>query len=190
MDYKKGKICEKSVIDMLNHAKNFEFKDYRDDVILPFEKFEPSRHKYSWFDFYNDYVVCELKSQKDDVRTHHDAILPVSKTLHENSLFFFLFNNQQIDLNKNLYFMLYDDKLFNNFRQQEIERKDRVFAKSVLCYMIPKFTDYDKLSFQDYFIKYESTEEYEIYIDNKKDNQILIQTIINYDNKKFVEQGF
>jgi len=190
MDYKNGKICEKSVIDMLNHAKNFEFKDYRDDVILPFEKFEPSLHKYSCFDFYNDYVVCELKTQKDDVRTYRDAILPVSKTLHDNSLFFFLFNNQQIDLNKNLYFMLYDNDVFDKFRQQYITRKDRVLSKPVLSYMIPKFTDNSKTIFHDYFIKYEPTEEYDIFINNSTHNQTQIQSIIDDDYTEFMLQGF
>jgi hypothetical protein len=86
--------------------------------------------------------------------------------------------------------MLFEKELFDKFRQQYITRKDRVLSKPVLSYMIPKFTNSTKLYFQDYFIKYDSTEEYEIYIDNSSHNQSQIQSIIDDDYNEFMLQGF
>jgi hypothetical protein len=86
--------------------------------------------------------------------------------------------------------MLFEKELFDKFRQQYITRKDRVLSKPVLSYMIPKFTDNSKTIFHDYFIKYESTEDYEIFIDNSTHNQSRIQSIIDDDYDEFILRGF
>ena len=59
--YTTAKLLEYHVLEYLNRVQPFRFYNTITNEILPISPYKPSVYKYTTFDFYNDYIILDLK---------------------------------------------------------------------------------------------------------------------------------
>lgn len=112
--YATAKTLEKELLFKLNTYQPFTYFDIHNEVELPVCEYFPSMHKYTKFDFYNNYITLELKSRKDQFKINCTNLLDTHKIINNHSIFLFSYSNITTKLN-DLHFIAYEPDLFETF---------------------------------------------------------------------------
>ena len=117
---KSVKKLEYDTLEFLNRIQPFEF--FYNGIRLPISPYKPVLHRYTKFDFYNDYITVELKTRTGTLEDYNgisnDNTLNVHKIIAVHSIFLFSYENKTNMLN-NLSFINYNHSIFDTFKVSE-----------------------------------------------------------------------
>lgn len=110
-------------------SKSSFFKDYQFGISTEFEilpliskyfksNIVRSNEKFNKFDYYDDKCKYELKSRNNNYNTYPTTLIAVDKVINDDIIFLFKFQD-------GLYYIKYDDTLFNNFEKKLFVRNQR-----------------------------------------------------------------
>jgi len=99
-------------------------------------KLHKTKFKLSKFDFYDTQqkFLIELKAYRYSYNKYNTEVIGVVKALNQNSVF--IFQHEEGNNKKGLYYIQYDKPLFDTFNKRAIYTPER--GTSELCYDIPK----------------------------------------------------
>lgn len=114
---KSVKKLEYDTLEFLNRVQPFEY--FNNGIRLPISPYKPALHRYTKFDFYNDYITIELKTRTGTLEDYNgisnDNTLNVHKIISNHSIFMFSYENKTNVLN-NLSFINYNHSIFDAFK--------------------------------------------------------------------------
>ena len=164
--YKTAKTLEKQMLFRLNNEQPFTYFDIQNEVELPICEYFQSKHKYTKFDFYNNYITLELKSRSDPFKIGCTNLLDTHKIINNHSIFLFSYLNASHKLNE-MHFITYEPTLFETFyiRQYKLDT----------LFIIPHENTIRLNSLNSHNIMIRYTEEYQ-----DKLNELIEMDTYNY----------
>lgn len=168
--YAIAKTLEKQMLFKLNTYQPFTYFDIQNEVELPSCAYFQSKHKYTKFDFYNNYITLELKSRTNPFMVGCTNLLDTHKIINNHSIFLFTYLNASHKLNE-MHFIEYKPDLFETFyiRQYGIDNLFVIPSENTIRL--------DSLDSHNIMIRY--TEEY-------KDK---LNELIEMDNYNYTLRG-
>lgn len=130
---------------MASQQNDLKFGLEQEDIILPIlekyfiDKIQHTKDKYCKYDFKGEKFNYELKSRKIKHNQYNTALLGYNKKPNDKKPQYFIFNYTD-----GIYYIKYDEKVFNTFDVKEFQRNRRIDYNDVLkpTYFIP----YEKLT--------------------------------------------
>lgn len=124
----------------MSYQQDYLFGKKEENKILPIitsyfnEEILINNERYSTFDFESDSTIYELKSRHVNHKTYPTTIIAKDKIKEQDKKYIFLFNFKD-----GLYYIEYDNVLFNQFELKPFKRNDRIdkIEKPKEYYFIP-----------------------------------------------------
>jgi hypothetical protein len=171
--YKPAKLLEYNVLEYLNRVQPFRFYNTLTNEILPISPYKPSVYKYTTFDFYNDYIILDLKTLSKSLRddTEQCVYANCSKIKIDHMIFLYSFENYTNEI-VDLHYINYNFDRFDTFWLTTLN--------SSVVHNIPKWINKITYTPCEYFVKLDTTYPHSHQIDicyNEEYQQSLINLI-------------
>ena len=136
-------------------------------------KLHKTKFKLSKFDFYDTQhqFLIELKCYRYSYNKYNTEVIGIGKALNQNSVF--VFQHEEDNNIKDLYYIQYDKPLFDTFNKRAIYTPER--GTSEICFDIPKIYLTKISKYNIYHLHYNL-------LDRESNDNYILNDMLNYNN--------
>lgn len=171
-----SKMLEYLTLEYLNRVQPFRYYNTLTGEIMPISPYRPSLYKYSKFDFYNDYILLDLKTLSTTLYDPSQQYVYANciKLQMDNMIFIYSFENNTQQL-VDLHFVNYTVDRFDTFHITSLNNSE--------VHNIPKWINVATHTPYEYFIRLDTTyvNSHQININYTDDYKHKLEVLVSKD---------